>query len=76
MEGVTVLMPCQDDGNMNCVELQSRFIHEVLPAKQAHCKALSMTESLIHPTQNQYPAKISDKLYLVTSISNAIAKKG
>ena len=35
-----------------------------------------MTESFIHPTLIQYPVMISDKLYLLTDISNAIIDKG
>ena len=74
--GVTVLMRCPDDAKMKCVELRSKIIREVLQAKQKYCEALRMTESFVHPSQIQYPVTNCDKLFLVTDISNAIAKKG
>ena len=74
--GITVLMRCPEDAKMKCVEFRSKIIYEVLQAKQKHCEALMMTESFIHPSQIQYPVTTPDKLYLVSDISNAIAKKG
>ena len=73
---ITMLMRCPDDAKMKCVELRSKIIYEILQTKQKYCEASNLTESFIHPTQIQYPVMTSDKLYLLTDISNAIVDKG
>ena len=73
---ITMLMRCPDDAKMKCVALRSTIIHEILQTRQKYCEAMTMTESFIHPTQIQYPVVTSDKLYLLTDISNAIVKEG
>ena len=72
---VTVMMRCLKGKKIKCVQLRSAVIKEVKNARNELCKAVKMTELLIHPSNVHYP--FSDEqvsLYSLTDIANAIAK--
>ena len=73
---VTVIVRCPKVKEVKCVQRRSAVIQEVKKARSKLCKAVRMTEFLIHPSHIQYP--FSDdhvSLYSLTSVANAIAKK-
>ena len=73
---VTVMVRCPKGKEVKCVQRRSSVIQEVKKARSKLCKAVTMTEFLIRPSNIQYP--FSDdhvSLYSLTHIANAIIKK-
>ena len=73
-QSVVVIMRCPEGKEAKCAELRLKVVQKVLEAKDEHCKAVKMSESLIHPTDAKYPFtnNIEDvKFYSLTAIARS-----
>ena len=76
---VTVVVGCQEGGEMASVQLRSDLIRTVLALKEKYSGAVEVRESLISPSElDSYPLKSPKKLSLfnMESIALAISKEG
>ena len=76
-QSVVVMMRFPKDKEAECVQLRSEVVQKVLEAKDEHCRAVEMSESLIHPTDVKYPFTMNAediKCYSLTEIARAKVK--
>ena len=77
-QSVVVIMRCPEGKEAKCAQLRSEVVQKVLEAKDEHCKAVQMSESLVHPTDAKYPFtdNIEDvKFYSLTAIARSIVSE-
>ena len=73
-QSVVVIMRYPEGKEAKCAQLRSEVVQKVLEAKDEHCKAVKMSESLVHPTDAKYPFtdNIEDaKFYSLTAIARS-----
>ena len=74
LQSIVVIMRCPEGKEAKCAQLRSEVVQKVLEAKDEHCKAVQMSESLVHPTDAKYPFtdNIEDvKFYSLTAIARS-----
>jgi len=49
-QSVIVMMRCPKGEEDKCIQLRSEAIQKILEAKDEHCKAVEMSESFVHAT--------------------------
>ena len=77
-QSVIVIMRCPEGKEAKCAELRSEVVQKVLEAKDEHCKAVIMSESLIHPTDAKYPFTNTienAKFYSLSAIARSTGSK-
>ena len=74
---VNVMLRCLKDSEVRCAQLRSAVISKVLDAKKEFCPKISVTESVVTPTDAvSYPLKPSDSaLITVTEVAKALVER-